>query len=111
MLTERRALVNIHQMGCSSPPGGQFHVEYHPHIAARPARVRGFAPFLFPVVRGKNGLRSKPEWEAISCMEPTMAEINFRNVSKRYGDTVALVDASFAVEDNEFFCFFGPPPV
>lgn len=40
-----------------------------------------------------------------------MAEINFRNVSKRYGDTVALVDASFAVEDNEFFCFFGPPPV
>jgi multiple sugar transport system ATP-binding protein len=38
-----------------------------------------------------------------------MAEIAFRNVTKRYGDTVALEDASFTVEDNEFFCFFGPP--
>jgi len=38
-----------------------------------------------------------------------MAEIAFRNVTKRYGGTVALADASFAVEDNEFFCFFGPP--
>ncbi|WP_309085504.1 ABC transporter ATP-binding protein [Chelativorans sp.] len=38
-----------------------------------------------------------------------MAEIVFRNVSKRYGNTVAVNDASFAVEDNEFFCFFGPP--
>lgn len=38
-----------------------------------------------------------------------MAEIAFRNVTKRYGKTVALSDASFAVEDNEFFCFFGPP--
>jgi multiple sugar transport system ATP-binding protein len=38
-----------------------------------------------------------------------MAEIAFRNVTKRYGDTVAVRDASFTVEDNEFFCFFGPP--
>ena len=38
-----------------------------------------------------------------------MAEIAFRNVTKRYGDTVALSDASFTVADNEFFCFFGPP--
>ncbi len=38
-----------------------------------------------------------------------MAEIAFRNVTKRYGDTVAVDNASFAVEDNEFFCIFGPP--
>jgi len=38
-----------------------------------------------------------------------MAEIVFRNVTKRYGRTVALSEASFTVEDNEFFCCFGPP--
>ncbi|HWK63358.1 MAG TPA: ABC transporter ATP-binding protein [Rhizobiaceae bacterium] len=38
-----------------------------------------------------------------------MAEIAFRNVTKRYGDLVAVDDVSFTVEDNEFFCFFGPP--
>lgn len=38
-----------------------------------------------------------------------MAEIAFRNVTKRYGATVAVDDASFTVADNEFFCFFGPP--
>src|SRR3954451_1541871 len=38
-----------------------------------------------------------------------MAEIAFLNVSKRYGDTVALSDATFTVNDNEFFCFFGLP--
>jgi len=38
-----------------------------------------------------------------------MAEIAFRNVTKRYGDTVAVEDATFTVADNEFFCFFGPP--
>lgn len=38
-----------------------------------------------------------------------MAEIAFRNVSKRFGDTVAVNDVSFTVENNEFFCFFGPP--
>lgn len=38
-----------------------------------------------------------------------MAEITFQNVTKRYGETVAVSNASFTVEDNEFFCFFGPP--
>src|SRR5581483_6724253 len=38
-----------------------------------------------------------------------MADIVFRNVTKRYGDTIAVDRVSFAVEDNEFFCFFGPP--
>src|SRR3954467_3999825 len=38
-----------------------------------------------------------------------MAGIAFRNVTKRFGDTVAVDDASFTVNDNEFFCFFGPP--
>ncbi len=38
-----------------------------------------------------------------------MAEIAFRNVTKRYGATLAVDDASFTVADNEFFCFFGPP--
>lgn len=48
------------------------------------------------------------------CPQPveraeTMADIVFRNVTKRYGDTLAVDDASFTVNDNEFFCFFGPP--
>ncbi|CDX29960.1 sn-glycerol-3-phosphate import ATP-binding protein UgpC [Mesorhizobium sp. SOD10] len=38
-----------------------------------------------------------------------MADIVFRNVTKRYGTTLAVDDASFTVNDNEFFCFFGPP--
>ncbi|TPJ19764.1 ABC transporter ATP-binding protein [Mesorhizobium sp. B2-7-2] len=38
-----------------------------------------------------------------------MADIVFRNVTKRYGNTLAIDDASFTVNDNEFFCFFGPP--
>ncbi|TPL54530.1 ABC transporter ATP-binding protein [Mesorhizobium sp. B2-4-6] len=38
-----------------------------------------------------------------------MADIIFRNVTKRYGSTLAVDDASFTVNDNEFFCFFGPP--
>src|SRR5690349_14277114 len=38
-----------------------------------------------------------------------MADIVFRNVTKRYGNTLAVNDASFTVNDNEFFCFFGPP--
>ncbi|MER8476292.1 ABC transporter ATP-binding protein [Mesorhizobium sp. M1163] len=38
-----------------------------------------------------------------------MADIVFRNVTKRYGGTLAVDDASFAANDNEFFCFFGPP--
>jgi multiple sugar transport system ATP-binding protein len=38
-----------------------------------------------------------------------MADIVFRNVTKRYGQTVAVDNASFSINDNEFFCFFGPP--
>ena len=38
-----------------------------------------------------------------------MAEIAFLNVTKRYGTTLAVDDASFVIHDNEFFCFFGPP--
>ncbi|PTE07850.1 ABC transporter ATP-binding protein [Mesorhizobium helmanticense] len=38
-----------------------------------------------------------------------MANIVFSNVTKRYGGTLAVDDASFTVNDNEFFCFFGPP--
>jgi multiple sugar transport system ATP-binding protein len=38
-----------------------------------------------------------------------MAEVAFRNVTKLYGNKIALDDATFTVNDNEFFCFFGPP--
>ena len=38
-----------------------------------------------------------------------MASIEFRSVTKRFGKTIAVNDASFRVEDGEFFCFFGPP--
>lgn len=38
-----------------------------------------------------------------------MAEIAFRNVSKRFGSVIAVDDVSFTVADNEFFCLFGPP--
>jgi multiple sugar transport system ATP-binding protein len=38
-----------------------------------------------------------------------MSEIVFRNVTKRFGQTVAVDDATFTVADNEFFCLFGPP--
>jgi multiple sugar transport system ATP-binding protein len=38
-----------------------------------------------------------------------MADIVFRNVTKRHGSTVAVDNASFSINDNEFFCFFGPP--
>jgi multiple sugar transport system ATP-binding protein len=38
-----------------------------------------------------------------------MAEIAFKNVTKRFGDTIAVDDMSFTVADNEFFCIFGPP--
>lgn len=38
-----------------------------------------------------------------------MASISFRNVSKSFGDTAALTNVSFEVEDNAFFCLFGPP--
>jgi multiple sugar transport system ATP-binding protein len=38
-----------------------------------------------------------------------MADIVFRNGTKRYGQIVAIDKASFSINDNEFFCFFGPP--
>ncbi|WP_210528265.1 ABC transporter ATP-binding protein [Rubellimicrobium arenae] len=38
-----------------------------------------------------------------------MSEIAFRNVTKRYGATLAADDLTFTIRDNEFFCFFGPP--
>jgi multiple sugar transport system ATP-binding protein len=38
-----------------------------------------------------------------------MSGISFRNVSKRYGKTVAVANASFEIKAGEFFCFFGPP--
>ncbi|TDH34893.1 ABC transporter ATP-binding protein [Pseudohoeflea suaedae] len=38
-----------------------------------------------------------------------MASIAFRNVTKRFGDTIAVNDVSFEIADNEFFCLFGPP--
>ena len=38
-----------------------------------------------------------------------MASIRFDNVSKSYGDVLAVDQVSFEVPDNAFFCFFGPP--
>lgn len=38
-----------------------------------------------------------------------MASIAFRNVTKRFGNAVAVDNVSFEVGDNEFFCLFGPP--
>lgn len=38
-----------------------------------------------------------------------MASIRFQNVTKRFGDTLAVADASFEIRDNAFFCLFGPP--
>ena len=38
-----------------------------------------------------------------------MARLELRNTSKHYGKTVAVKDIDLVVEDNEFFCIFGPP--
>jgi multiple sugar transport system ATP-binding protein len=38
-----------------------------------------------------------------------MARLEFSNVSKSYGKTVAVKDINLVIEDNEFFCIFGPP--
>ncbi|MBL0372782.1 ABC transporter ATP-binding protein [Rhizobium sp. KVB221] len=38
-----------------------------------------------------------------------MASISFRNVTRRFGNTIAVNNVSFDIADNEFFCFFGPP--
>jgi multiple sugar transport system ATP-binding protein len=38
-----------------------------------------------------------------------MARIELDQVTKRFGDIVAVKDVTVTIEDNEFFCFFGPP--
>ncbi len=38
-----------------------------------------------------------------------MARLEIRNASKSYGDTVAIKNINLVIEDNEFFCIFGPP--
>ena len=38
-----------------------------------------------------------------------MARLELRNASKTYGKTVAVKDIDLVVDDNEFFCIFGPP--
>jgi len=38
-----------------------------------------------------------------------MSTLELRNVSKAYGDVVAVENVDLRVEDNEFFCIFGPP--
>lgn len=38
-----------------------------------------------------------------------MASITFNNVTRRFGDTIAVNDMSFEIADSEFFCLFGPP--
>jgi multiple sugar transport system ATP-binding protein len=38
-----------------------------------------------------------------------MARIELDHVTKRFGDIVAVRGVSVTIEDNEFFCFFGPP--
>jgi multiple sugar transport system ATP-binding protein len=38
-----------------------------------------------------------------------MARIELDHVTKRFGEIVAVRDVSVTIEDNEFFCFFGPP--
>lgn len=38
-----------------------------------------------------------------------MASIAFNNVTKRFGETVAVNNVSFEIADSEFFCLFGPP--
>ncbi len=38
-----------------------------------------------------------------------MARIELDHVTKRFGDVVAVRDVNVTIEDNEFFCFFGPP--
>ncbi len=38
-----------------------------------------------------------------------MARLEFIGVSKSYGKTIAVRDVNLSVEDNEFFCIFGPP--
>jgi multiple sugar transport system ATP-binding protein len=38
-----------------------------------------------------------------------MASLELTGISKSYGDNVAVADIDLQIEDNEFFCIFGPP--
>ena len=38
-----------------------------------------------------------------------MASISLRNVTKRFGDTLAVDNVTLDIRDNAFFCLFGPP--
>ena len=38
-----------------------------------------------------------------------MAKLELRGVNKAYGKTIAVQDINLVIEDNEFFCIFGPP--
>ena len=38
-----------------------------------------------------------------------MASLELSGINKSYGDTVAVADIDLKIEDNEFFCIFGPP--
>ena len=38
-----------------------------------------------------------------------MAKLDFVDVTKMYGDIVAVKDINLTIPDNEFFCIFGPP--
>ncbi len=38
-----------------------------------------------------------------------MAKLELIDVTKTYGKTVAVNELTLTVEDNEFFCIFGPP--
>ena len=38
-----------------------------------------------------------------------MAKLELRGVTKTYGKTVGVANIDLTVEDNEFFCIFGPP--
>ena len=38
-----------------------------------------------------------------------MASLELSGINKSYGDTVAVAEIDLKIEDNEFFCIFGPP--
>ena len=38
-----------------------------------------------------------------------MARLELQGVTKRFGETLACADVDLRIEDNEFFCIFGPP--
>jgi len=38
-----------------------------------------------------------------------VAKLELRGINKSYGQTVAVANIDMVIEDNEFFCIFGPP--